>query len=161
MQTIIVSACLLGENVKYNGGNNYDPRIEKLKEVYDIIPVCPETFGGLKRPREPSEIRNIKVVSRSGKDVTKFFEEGARQVLNIIEFKNVKKALLMDRSPSCGVNQIYNGTFSKKLIPGQGYTAKRLLEKGVKLYTLDNIDELIASADDDKLKKPETENSEN
>lgn len=160
METIIVSACLLGDNVKYNGGNNYDSRIEKLKEVYDIIPICPETFGGMKRPREPSEIRNGTVISRSGKDVTKYFEEGANQVINIVNFKKIKKALLMDRSPSCGVNEIYNGTFSKRLIKGQGYTTQRLAEMGIRLFTMDQIDELIACADDNKLKKTVKEENE-
>ena len=75
METIIVSACLLGENTKYNGGNNYDSRIEKLKEKYNIIPICPESFGGLKIPREPSEIQGSFVVSKSGKDVTSVFKD--------------------------------------------------------------------------------------
>ena len=143
METIIVSACLLGENTKYNGGNNYDSRIEKLKEKYNIIPICPESFGGLKIPREPSEIQGSFVVSKSGKDVTNQFNEGAHKVINIVNFMHVKKAVLMDRSPSCGVNKIYNGKFSHTLIDGQGYTARLLKEKGVELYTIDDIDKLL------------------
>lgn len=143
METIIVSACLLGENTKYNGGNNYDPRVEKLKEKYNIVPICPESFGGLKSPRHPSEIVGSSVMSKSGKDVTREFNEGAHKVINIVNFLHIKKALLMERSPSCGVNKIYNGKFNGTLIPGQGYTARLLKEKGVELYTLDNIDELL------------------
>ena len=141
METIIVSACLLGENTKYNGGNNYDPRVEKLKEKYNIVPI--ESFGGLKSPRDPSEIVGSSVMSKSGKDVTREFNEGAHKVINIVNFLHIKKALLMERSPSCGVNKIYNGKFNSTLIPGQGYTARLLKEKGVELYTLDNIDELL------------------
>ena len=143
METIIVSACLLGENTKYNGGNNYDPRIEKLKEKYNIIPICPESFGGLKIPREPSEIQGAFVVSKSGKDVTNEFNEGAHKVINIINYMHVKKAILMDRSPSCGVTKIYNGKFNGTLIQGLGYTARLLKEKGVELYTIDMVDELL------------------
>ena len=85
METIIVSACLIGENTKYNGGNNYDPRVEKLKEKYNIVPICPESFGGLKSPRDPSEIVGSSVMSKSGKDVTREFNEGAHKVINIVK----------------------------------------------------------------------------
>lgn len=145
METILVSACLLGENVKYNGKNNYDERIEKLKELFDIVPICPEVFGGLPTPRIPSEIKGENVVNEKGKDVTYEFNKGAHKVINIVNFCHVRKALLMDRSPSCGVNKIYNGKFNGTLIDGMGYTAKLLKAKGVQLYTLDNIDELIES----------------
>lgn len=145
METILVSACLLGDNVKYNGKNNYDERIEKLKELFDIVPICPEVFGGLPTPRIPSEIKGENVVNEKGKDVTYEFNKGAHKVINIVNFCHVRKALLMDRSPSCGVNKIYNGKFNGTLIDGMGYTAKLLKVKGVQLYTLDNIDELIES----------------
>ena len=145
METILVSACLLGDNVKYNGKNNYDERIEKLKELFDIVPICPEVFGGLPTPRIPSEIKGENVVNEKGKDVTYEFNKGAHKVINIVNFCHVRKALLMDRSPSCGVNKIYNGKFNGTLIDGMGYTAKLLKAKGVQLYTLDNIDELIKS----------------
>ncbi len=145
METILVSACLLGENVKYNGKNNYDERIEKLKDLFDIVPICPEVFGGLPTPRIPSEIKGENVVNEKGKDVTYEFNKGAHKVINIVNFCHVRKALLMDRSPSCGVNKIYNGKFNGTLIDGMGYTAKLLKAKGVQLYTLDSIDELIES----------------
>lgn len=143
METILVSACLLGDNVKYNGGNNYDSRVEKLKELYNIVPICPEVFGGLPTPRVPSEIRNGSIITKEGKDVTYNFNEGAHKVINIVNYLHIKKALLMDRSPSCGVTKIYNGRFNNTLIDGMGYTAQLLKEKGVKLYTLDTIDELL------------------
>ena len=145
MEVILVSACLLGENCKYNGGNNYHEKIELLKKKYDIIPICPEVFGGLPTPRIPSEIKGENVVNEKGKDVTYEFNKGAHKVINIVNFCHVRKALLMDRSPSCGVNKIYNGKFNGTLIDGMGYTAKLLKAKGVQLYTLDSIDELIES----------------
>lgn len=145
METILVSACLLGDNVKYNGGNNYDPRIEQLKELYDIVPICPEVFGGLSTPRTPSEIKGDSVFTKDGRDVTFQYNEGAHKVINIVNFFHIKKALLMERSPSCGVNKIYNGKFNGTLIDGMGYTAKLLKSKGVELFTLDTIDDLIAS----------------
>ena len=143
METILVSACLLGDNVKYDGKNNYDERVEALKEIYDIVPICPEVFGGLPIPRIPSEIKNGAIINKEGKDVTHQFNEGAHKVMNIVNFFHIKKALLMDRSPSCGVTKIYNGKFNGTLIDGMGYTAQLLKDKGVKLYTLDTIDELI------------------
>ena len=143
METILVSACLLGDNVKYNGGNNYNEKIELLKDKQNIVPICPEVFGGLPTPRTPSEIINDKVVNQKGKDVTFQFNEGAHKVINIVNFLHIKKAVLMDRSPSCGVTKIYNGKFENKLIDGMGFTAKLLKEKGVQLYTIDSIDELI------------------
>lgn len=144
METILVSACLLGDNVKYNGGNNYDERIEKLKEYYDIVPICPEMFGGLPTPRIPSEIKGDSIINKQGKDVTFEFNKGAHKVINIVNFCHCKKAILMDRSPSCGVHKVYNGKFNGTLIDGMGYTAKLLKAKGIELYTIDEIDQLIS-----------------
>ncbi len=143
METILVSACLLGDNVKYNGGNNYDERIEKLKEYYDIVPICPEMFGGLTTPRIPSEIKGDSIINKEGKDVTFEFNKGAHKVINIVNFCHCKKAILMDRSPSCGVHKVYNGKFNGTLIDGMGYTAKLLKSKGIELYTIDEINELL------------------
>ena len=133
METILVSACLLGDNVKYDGKNNYDQRIEALKDKYDIVPICPEVFGGLKTPRTPSEIKNGDVIDRNGRNVTEYFQNGAHKVLNIVNYMHVKKAVLMDRSPSCGVHQIN----------GLGICAKLLRQNGVEIYTIDEIDQLI------------------
>ena len=143
METILISACLLGDNVKYNGGNNYDERIEKLKEYYDIVPICPEMFGGLTTPRIPSEIKGDSIINKEGKDVTFEFNKGAHKVINIVNFCHCKKAILMDRSPSCGIHKVYNGKFNGTLIDGMGYTAKLLKSKGIELYTIDEIDELL------------------
>ena len=143
METIIVSACLLGDNPKYNGGNNYDERIEKLKEKFDIVPICPEVFGGLSTPRVPSEILNGRVINKEGKDVTHEYTIGAQKVLNVVHFKRVKKAVLMERSPSCGVHKIYDGHFHNRLIDGEGYTTSFLKKAGIEVYTIDEIDALL------------------
>lgn len=156
METILVSACLLGDNCKYNGGNNYSKKVELLKERYNIVPICPEVFGGLKAPRVPSEIKDDAVINKNGKDVTFNFNEGAHKVINIVNFLHIKKAVLMERSPSCGVHQIYNGKFNGTLINGMGYTSRLLKAKGVQLYTIDEIDELI----EDKKENNSNENKE-
>ena len=144
METILVSACLLGDNVKYNGKNNYDQRIEVLKQYFNIVPICPEVFGGLPTPRIPSELRSDEVFNKEGKNVTHQFNEGAHKVMNIVNYFHIKRAVLMERSPSCGVHKVYNGKFNGTLIDGKGYTAKLLAEKGVALYTIDEIDQLLA-----------------
>ena len=111
MEIILVSACLLGYNTKYNGGNNYNPLIEKIREKYDIIPICPEQLGGLKTPRVPSEIKGDEVYSKENKNVTSNFLEGSRKVANIALYNRIKKAILQENSPSCGVHNVYDGNF--------------------------------------------------
>ena len=143
MEKLIVSACLLGENCKYDGGNNYQAKIEKLKEKYDIIPICPEVFGGLSTPRDPSEISGDRVISNKGKDVTNNFKEGASKSLILAITNYAEKALLKESSPSCGLNLIHDGTFSGKKIKGMGITARLFLDNGIKIYTENDIDELL------------------
>ncbi len=135
---ILVSACLLGVNCKYNGGNNIVENIIKLKEKYNIIPICPEQLGGLATPREPSEI-NVKnnkmvVISNCGNDLTKEFLIGAEESLKIAKMLNCRVAILKERSPSCGTSKIYDGKFQGNIINGMGITAKLFLENGIKLY---------------------------
>ena len=101
-EKLLVSACLLGENCKYNGGNNYSPAVEALKEKFDIIPVCPEQLGGLPTPRTPSERAGEKVLARGGTDVTAEYRKGAEGALAIAKANGVKFAVLQERSPSCG-----------------------------------------------------------
>ena len=143
METIIVSACLLGDKCRYDGKDNYNENVKFLREHFDIVPVCPEQFGGLSTPREPSELRGSIVVTKSGKDFTKYFEKGRDNVLNIVRYMHIKKAVLMDRSPSCGVKQIHNGRFDERLIDGQGLTTRALIEMGVEVFTIDEVEKLI------------------
>ncbi len=143
MEKILISGCLVGKNVKYNGGNNYIEIIEELKKKYKLIEICPEVFGGLSIPRDPSEILNNKVISINNKDVTDNFINGANKALELAKKYNITKAILKDGSPSCGNTYIYDGSFSKKKIKGLGITAKLLNENNIKIYNEFEINKLL------------------
>lgn len=130
---IIVSACLLGYNYKYNGGNNYNEKIVSYLKGKEIIEVCPEVMGGLPVPRKPSEIVNGVVTNTEGINVDKEFRLGVIKALELIEGQEIDCAILQARSPSCGTKQIYDGTFTKSLVDGQGLLAEALLERGIKV----------------------------
>lgn len=133
-EKLLVSACLVGENCKYSGGNNYSPAVAALGEQYELIPVCPEQLGGLPTPRTPSERVGDKVLTRDGRDVTDAFRRGAEKVLEIALAQGITRAVLQERSPSCGWGRIYDGTFTGTLIPGQGVTAQLLRAHGIAVY---------------------------
>ena len=143
MERILISACLVGDNVKYDGGNNKNPLIDKLLEKYELVPFCPEVEGGLPTPRHPSEQKDDGVINDLGEDVTENFERGAELAYNICLFLKIKKAILKERSPSCGVHHVYDGTFSHQVIEGSGVTAKYLKEKGIRIYNEDEIPMLL------------------
>ena len=143
MEKILISACLVGENCKYNGGNNLNPKIEALLEKYDLIPFCPEVEGGLDTPRNPSEIKGEFVFMDNGRDVTESFYKGAKKALMLALFLKIKIAVLKERSPSCGTNQVHDGSFTNTLIDGMGITAKLLKENGIAVYSEDEIDKLL------------------
>ena len=143
MEKILISACLVGENCKYNGGNNLNPKIEALLEKYDLIPFCPEVEGGLDIPRNPSEIKEERVLMDNGEDVTENFSKGAKKALMLALFLKIKIAVLKECSPSCGTHQIHDGSFTNKLIDGMGVTAKLLKENGIEVYSEDEIDKLL------------------
>lgn len=143
MERILISACLVGDNVKYNGGNNKSPLIDKLLEKYELIPFCPEVEGGLKIPRSPSERKDDRVINMEGQDVTFAYEKGAELAFNICLFLKIKKVILKDKSPSCGSKEIYDGSFTHKAIPGMGVTAEYLKEKGIAVYSEDEIESLL------------------
>ena len=130
---LLVSACLLGENCKYSGGNNRDEQGRALERYFQLIPVCPECFGGLPIPRDGC------VVSKSGVDVTAAFADGAAKTLYIAEEENCGLALLKERSPSCGSHFVYDGTFTGTVVPGQGVTAAFLAGRGQELFSEENI----------------------
>lgn len=132
-ERLLVSACLLGGNCKYNGGNNYDPVVESLGDRFELIPVCPEQLGGLPTPRVPSERVGQKVLDREGADVTDAFRLGAEKTLAIAAAHGVKRAVLQERSPSCGCGTIYDGSFSGKLVSGMGVTAQLLAKNGIRI----------------------------
>ncbi len=135
---IMVSACLLGDNVKYNGGNNRNEELINFLKDFEIIKICPEVMGGLSIPRIPSEIKNNKVFNRDGMDVTDYFYNGARKVLELAKKENIKVAILKERSPSCGSELIYDGTFKGNIIMGEGITTKLLKENGITILNENN-----------------------
>lgn len=136
---ILISACLAGVNCKYNGKNNKNEKIIELIKNNDVILVCPEQLGGLKTPRVPAEIIKNKVITKDEIDVTKEYQKGAEEVLKIAKQFDIKKAILKSKSPSCGKSKIYDGTFSNKLINGDGVTTKLLKQNGIKVISSDEI----------------------
>ena len=138
---LLVSKCLLGGNCKYNGGNNLNSKVVKFIEGKKYVEVCPECFGGLPTPRDPSEIdsKSGRVYSSKGKDVTENFLKGAEMTLDIALRENAELALLKQSSPSCGCGKIYDGSFSGKKIEGNGITSQLLLENGIKIITEEDL----------------------
>ena len=122
-EKILVSACLLGINCKYDGNNNMNEKVLDYLKDKEVIPVCPEIYGGLTTPRTPSEIVGDKVITKDKIDVTKEYLKGAEETLKLGKLFNVKKALLKAKSPSCGNKEIYDGTFTGNKIIGMGITA--------------------------------------
>lgn len=135
---IAVSSCLLGDNCKYNGGNNYSEKVIKFVEEHEVISVCPEVLGGLPIPRESAEIVNGVVSLKDGSSVDKKFRDGAEKAIRIVKENNADLVILQSRSPSCGVNTIYDGSFSGKLIPGQGVFSE-LLKNGIKVIDVEDL----------------------
>jgi len=146
-EKLLISACLLGENCKYNGGNNYTPKVEALRERYELVPVCPEQLGGLPTPRTPAERVGDRVVNREGADVTDAFRQGAEKTLEIARASGIAKAVFQVRSPSCGSGTVYDGTFSGTLTAGQGVTAELLEKNGVNICRSDQTGELMAKGE--------------
>ena len=136
METLLISACLVGYNCKYNGGNNALPPevLSALRERYRLIPVCPEAAGGLPTPRVPSERRGGRVVTRDGRDVTAAFRRGAEIAGKLAERTGARLALLKSGSPSCGSGMIYDGSFTGTLMPGDGVTAEYLKNKNLIIF---------------------------
>jgi uncharacterized protein YbbK (DUF523 family) len=138
-EVYLVSACLAGENCRYDGKNCRDPSVEEMVRRGEAIAVCPEILGGLGVPRETCEIirdedGNAAVFSQSGKDCTKNFLKGAREALRIARENRITKAILKSLSPSCGFGKVYDGTFSGSLKDGNGVTAELLHENGIQVY---------------------------
>lgn len=137
MAKILVSACLLGFNTRYDGKSITNQKILDLLNNPDniIIPVCPEQLGGLSTPRSPSEIIGDKLINKDGIDVTSNYNNGANITLEIAKINKVDYCILKQKSPSCGFGKIYDGSFSGKLIDGNGVTAKLLIDNGFKVYS--------------------------
>lgn len=138
---ILVSACLLGKNCKYNGGNNLNQGVLEFIEGHEVIGVCPEQLGGLSTPRLPAEIVYGVVTNKEGVSVDAEFRKGAQAALAAALEKKVDLAILQSRSPSCGVKEIYDGSFSGKKIKGQGVFAKLLSAHGIKVLDAEDVPE--------------------
>lgn len=136
---ILVSACLLGRNCKYNGGNNLSPQVAAFLEGKEIVPVCPEVMAGLGIPRTPIEIVEGELKNRFGKSVDAPLREAVEQVMKLVRSQGITVAILKARSPTCGVHQVYDGTFSGKLVEGSGVLAQALLEAGCRVLDEEDI----------------------
>ena len=135
MGKIAVSACLLGENCKYSGGNNRNEAVLAYIKDKEVIPVCPEVAGGLPTPRVPVELVEGVAINRDGVNVDMEFHLGVERMLDKLADEDVELVILQPRSPSCGTKQIYDGTFTGNLVPGKGMFAGALLEKGYKVLS--------------------------
>ena len=141
-EKILVSACMMGMPCRYDGDSKPKKEISSLREKYELIPVCPEEFGGLSTPRLPCEIQNAKVIRKDGADMTSFYEKGAQTALNLAKKHGCKIAILKEKSPSCSPHKRYDGTFSKNLVDGMGITAQLLTENKIRVLGESEIDKI-------------------
>ena len=142
-EKLLISACLLGIGCRYDGGRVKKVDVDALRERYDLVPVCPEIYGGLSTPRTPSERVGDRVVMKDGRDVTENFLRGMQSTLDIAEAAGARLALLKARSPSCGKGEIYDGSFTGRLTAGDGFTTEHLLSRDITVYTEEEIDKLL------------------
>lgn len=139
-KTILVSACLLGLPCRYDGKGAPDAAVLALAKKHQLVPVCPEQLGGLATPRPPVELRDGRAVDREGRDVTDSFRRGAEMACEIARLCGCTHAVLKDKSPSCGTNFIYDGSFSGTLMKGRGVTAEWLAMQGFILADAEQLD---------------------
>jgi len=139
---ILVSSCLLGLSCRYDGKAKADERVLNYLKGKDFMPICPEQMGGLTTPRPPAEIVSLEPlkICTEEKDVTEAFVRGVDEVMKLVELQEVDKAILKSKSPSCGRYEIYDGTFSRKLIKGSGIMAKRLIENEIEVINENDMD---------------------
>lgn len=144
---VLISACLLGVNTKYNGGNNKVEKLTELVKDVTFIPVCPEQLGGLTTPRPPAEIiqgiEKLSIVNNQGENVTTQFFKGAEETLKIAQLYDCKYAILKERSPSCGSSKVYDGSFQGKVRDGKGVAATLLQDNGIKVFSEENINDFL------------------
>ena len=139
---ILVSACLLGVKCRYDGKEKANPDVLKLAEKHTLIPFCPEIYGGLATPRDPAEIKDGRVVTSMGRDVTAEYEKGAAEALKIARLLGCECVLLQDRSPSCGAGIIHNGLFDGGLTEGDGVTAALLKAAGLRVIPASRAEDI-------------------
>ncbi len=145
MDKILVSACLLGDKTRYDGGDNKFDYLDEIAKKYELIPFCPEMEAGLGTPRLPAEIVRNEVLNSEGKNLTKAYNEAAEKAYRICQYLGIKIAILKDGSPSCGSRTIHDGKFKGGKIEGLGVSARYLISKGIKVYCeTDNLEFLVA-----------------
>ena len=154
MEPILISACLLGAACRYDGGSNPVLSVEALMGRCQLVPVCPEQLGGLPTPREPAERTEGGVVTKTGADVSAQFQRGAEQALHLARIFGCKKAVLKERSPSCGAGEIYDGSFTGARVPGDGVTAQRLKANGIAVFGESEIETLLEQLDEAQEEAP-------
>jgi len=149
-QPILVSACLLGVNCKYNGGNNANPTLRRLIKKQFVVPVCPEMLGGMPTPRRPQSIsggtgkevleRQARVITDQREDVTELFLRGAEETWKLAQLFNCRIAIFKERSPSCGVHFIHAYDREGAIIPGEGVTTALLQKTGIRVLSDEELD---------------------
>ena len=144
---ILVSACLLGENCKYNGGNNYSPAVVQFAADKEVLAICPEMMAGMGCPRTPIEIVDGILTDRDGNDVDAAMRKAVADAMERIRKEDIRYAVLQSRSPTCGVNQVYDGSFSGKLIPGSGILAQALQAEGYRTIDAEDIDSYLCASE--------------
>ena len=143
MENILVSACLLGIGCRYDGKHKANSEVMRLAEKYNLIPVCPEIYGGLPTPRVPSERIGDRVMMKDGHDVTENYQRGALEALELCRIYNIKTAVLKERSPSCGKGEIYDGSFTGALTKRDGVTVELLSLHGIRVLGESEINILL------------------
>lgn len=144
---VLVSACLLGAEVRHHGGaaTVEHPVLRRWREEGRIVGVCPELAGGLPTPRAPAEIRGLRVIAKNGNDVTDALRAGADVAIAMARELGIRVAVLKSRSPSCGTGQVYDGSFSGRLVTGDGVTAAALRREGVEVFDERQLEEADAA----------------
>ena len=136
---ILVSACLLGENCKYNGGNNFSAAVAEFVKGKDVLPICPEMLAGMGCPRTPIEIVDGVLTDQDGNNVDAAMEKAVEQAMELVRKTEIQCAILQSRSPTCGVNRVYDGSFSGKLISGSGVFAQALKDAGYEVLDAEDL----------------------
>lgn len=147
---ILVSACLLGQLVRYKGDGCAQELLTAPEVRKHLVPICPECAGGLPTPRPPAEIQGAsggsgvwhgtaKVINNIGQDVTEAYCAGAQEALQITRTQPITAAILKERSPSCGTHAIYDGSFTGCKLAGQGVAAAALAQAGIPLYSEEEL----------------------
>lgn len=139
---MLVSACLLGVACRYDGKGQAIPRLNELLAACEVIPVCPEQLGGLPTPRSPSEWQGKRIVNQAGQDVTDQYLRGGEEAVRLARTLGCELAILKERSPACGSREIYDGSFSGVLLPGEGSAARALREAGIPVLGESELDKL-------------------